>query len=65
MRESHEQLKRADRLSALGESAVYSALNLYPRPGNIRELENVIERPTPANTHGFDGEKIPAVAAED
>jgi two-component system NtrC family response regulator len=26
------------------EKAVYSALNLYPWPGNIRELENVIER---------------------
>jgi two-component system NtrC family response regulator len=26
------------------EKAVYSVLNLYPWPGNIRELENVIER---------------------
>jgi two-component system NtrC family response regulator len=26
------------------EKAVFSALNLYPWPGNIRELENVIER---------------------
>ena len=26
------------------DKAVYSTLNLYPWPGNIRELENVIER---------------------
>jgi two-component system NtrC family response regulator len=35
---------RLNRAAPVADKAVYSALNLYAWPGNIRELENVIER---------------------
>jgi two-component system NtrC family response regulator len=35
---------RLNRAAPTADKAVYSALNLYTWPGNIRELENVIER---------------------
>ena len=38
----HAQRLRRDRPTV--EKAVYSAFNLYAWPGNIRELENVVER---------------------
>jgi two-component system NtrC family response regulator len=39
-----KHVTKLNRAAPSVEKAVYSALNLYPWPGNIRELENVIER---------------------
>jgi DNA-binding NtrC family response regulator len=44
-----------DRAQMTIAPAVYSAFNLYPWPGNIRELENVIERALVLDSDGIIG----------
>ena len=46
---------RLNRAAPSADKAVYSALNLYAWPGNIRELENVIERALVLDRDGMVG----------